>query len=43
VFPWVLSEYEAEKINLADPANYRDLSKPMGALNEKRLKMYIER
>lgn len=43
VFPWVLSNYESETLDLNDPNNYRDLSKPMGAQDEKRLKMYIER
>ena len=31
VFPWVLSDYHSETLNLADPAVYRDLSRPMGA------------
>ena len=31
VFPWVLSDYHSESLNLADPAVYRDLSRPMGA------------
>lgn len=33
VFPWVLKDYQSEKIDLNDPNVYRDLSKPMGALN----------
>lgn len=32
VMPWVLADYRSEKVNLSDPAVYRDLSKPMGAL-----------
>lgn len=32
VFPWVLSDYTLATIDLSDPAVYRDLSKPMGAL-----------
>ena len=43
VFPWVLKEYEAETLDLSDPAVYRDLSKPVGALNDDRLKSFIER
>eukprot|EP01127_Copromyxa_protea_P005440 TRINITY_DN1536_c0_g1_i1.p1 TRINITY_DN1536_c0_g1~~TRINITY_DN1536_c0_g1_i1.p1 ORF type:complete len:3602 (-),score=523.92 TRINITY_DN1536_c0_g1_i1:100-9459(-) len=43
VFPWIIAEYEADKLNLSDPKTFRDLKKPMGALTEKRLKMYIER
>jgi len=37
VFPWVLSDYESETIDLDDPKVYRDLSKPIGALNPDRL------
>jgi len=43
VFPWVLREYEAESIDLNDPASYRDLSKPMGALDEERAETFRER
>jgi hypothetical protein len=35
VFPWVLSDYTSEVIDLNDSKIYRDLSKPMGALSEK--------
>ena len=37
VFPWILSNYDSETIDLEDESNYRDLSKPIGALNEQRL------
>ena len=37
VFPWVLSNYDSKEIDLGDEANYRDLSKPIGALNPERL------
>lgn len=37
VLPWVLSNYTSHVLNLKDPKNYRDLSKPMGALNAERL------
>ena len=44
VFPWVLSDYTSEMVpDLNDPKNYRDLSKPMGALNEQRLSEFQER
>lgn len=43
VFPWILTDYKSPTINLADPAVYRDLSLPVGALNPKRLKMFLER
>lgn len=38
VFPWVLSDYTSSSIDLNSPAVYRDLSKPMGYLNEERWK-----
>ena len=41
VFPWVLSNYTSDEIDLTDSKNYRDLSKPIGALNEQRLKKLI--
>ena len=44
VMPWVLSNYTSEEIpDLTDRSNFRDLSKPMGALNEQRLKEFLER
>eukprot|EP00727_Mastigamoeba_balamuthi_P014685 m51a1_g9842 putative neurobeachin-like protein 2 (2168) ;mRNA; r:1946877-1954862 len=32
VFPWVVADYASERLDLAAPATFRDLSKPMGAL-----------
>ena len=43
VFPWVLSDYESEELDLTDPSVYRDLSKPMGALTEKRAADFASR
>ncbi|XP_045592665.1 protein FAN-like isoform X4 [Procambarus clarkii] len=43
VFPWVLANYVSETLDLSDPGIYRDLSKPIGALNEERLKRLKER
>ncbi|KAJ5075961.1 beige/beach-related [Anaeramoeba ignava] len=43
VFPWILSNYESKSINLSDPKNYRDLSKPIGALNSDRLEKVVKR
>ncbi|OHS94003.1 hypothetical protein TRFO_11500 [Tritrichomonas foetus] len=37
VFPWVIGDYKGSEIDLSKPENYRDLSKPIGALNEKRI------
>ena len=36
VFPWVLADYVSEELDLTDPGVYRDLSKPMGALDNVR-------
>ncbi|KAF1775035.1 PH-BEACH domain [Phytophthora cactorum] len=32
VFPWVLADYDSEILDLSDPNVYRDLRKPMGAI-----------
>lgn len=37
VFPWILSDYHSDSIDLKNPASFRDLSKPIGALNPERL------
>uniref|UniRef100_A0A8C1U3T9 Neurobeachin a n=1 Tax=Cyprinus carpio TaxID=7962 RepID=A0A8C1U3T9_CYPCA len=42
VFPWVLTNYESEDLDLTLPGNFRDLSKPIGALNPKRAVFYAE-
>ena len=44
VFPWVLSDYSSAEIpDLTDKNNFRDLSKPIGALNPDRLEEFLER
>ena len=43
VFPWVLSDYVSDAIDLNDPRVFRDLTKPVGALNPARLRQFIER
>jgi hypothetical protein len=44
VMPWVLSNYTSNEVpDLRDPRNFRDLSKPVGALNPERLADFIER
>ena len=43
VFPWILSDYSSHQLNLADPAIYRDLTKPMGIQNPKHVKEVKER
>ena len=36
VFPWILQDYTSECLDLENPDTYRDLSKPMGALDATR-------
>lgn len=43
VFPWVLCDYVSEELDLDNPAVYRDLSKPMGAIGETRARQFTER
>eukprot|EP00698_Gefionella_okellyi_P004064 TRINITY_DN1378_c0_g1_i1.p1 TRINITY_DN1378_c0_g1~~TRINITY_DN1378_c0_g1_i1.p1 ORF type:complete len:2456 (-),score=520.26 TRINITY_DN1378_c0_g1_i1:2419-9516(-) len=43
VFPWVLTDYISDEIDLNNPRVYRNLAKPIGALNEKRLAQFQER
>ncbi|XP_015229134.1 PREDICTED: lipopolysaccharide-responsive and beige-like anchor protein isoform X4 [Cyprinodon variegatus] len=43
VFPWILTNYESPELDLTLPSNYRDLSKPIGALNPKRAAFFSDR
>lgn len=43
VFPWVIADYTSETIDLTDSRVYRDLSKPIGAINPDRLAQLLER
>mmetsp|Transcript_23765 Transcript_23765/g.36668 ORF Transcript_23765/g.36668 Transcript_23765/m.36668 type:complete len:496 (-) Transcript_23765:94-1581(-) len=43
VMPWVLSNYTSKEIDLNDVNNYRDLSKPMGALCSERLERFRDK
>uniref|UniRef100_A0A8C9U6A5 LPS-responsive vesicle trafficking, beach and anchor containing n=1 Tax=Scleropages formosus TaxID=113540 RepID=A0A8C9U6A5_SCLFO len=43
VFPWVISNYESEELDLTSPSNFRDLSKPVGVLNPRRAAYFSER
>ena len=43
VFPWVLQDYESDNIDLSNPSSYRDLTKPMGAINEERKSQFVRR
>uniref|UniRef100_A0A0K8W1H1 Neurobeachin-like protein 1 n=1 Tax=Bactrocera latifrons TaxID=174628 RepID=A0A0K8W1H1_BACLA len=35
VFPWILSDYTSDVLDLTDPKSFRDLSKPVGVINPK--------
>ncbi|KAK1939307.1 BEACH domain-containing protein lvsC [Phytophthora citrophthora] len=43
VFPWIISDYESATLDLSRRGTYRDLSKPMGALEPSRLKFFVDR
>ena len=43
VMPWVLADYASETINLDDAGIYRDLARPMGALDQSRLARLVRR
>ncbi|XP_036425659.1 neurobeachin-like protein 1 isoform X2 [Colossoma macropomum] len=43
VFPWILSDYISEELDLSDPRVFRDLSKPVAVLNEKNAKAVKEK
>ena len=43
VFPWVLTNYTDPELDLSAPTNYRDLGKPIGAINQSRRQYFVER
>jgi factor associated with neutral sphingomyelinase activation len=44
VFPWVISDYTSDNLNLENTTEvFRDLSKPIGALNDERLQNFESR
>ncbi|XP_052898435.1 WD repeat and FYVE domain-containing protein 3-like [Anopheles moucheti] len=43
VFPWILANYDSTVLDLHEPANFRDLSKPMGAQTKERLDQFLKR
>ena len=42
VFPWVIADYTSESLDLENPRSgtFRDLTKPIGALNPDRLRRF---
>lgn len=43
VFPWILADYTSKSLDLNNPKTFRDLSKPVGALNPSRLEGFRSR
>jgi hypothetical protein len=43
VFPWVLADYTSPALDLSDPKVFRDLARPMGAVNDARWAEFEER
>ncbi|XP_052226575.1 neurobeachin-like isoform X2 [Dreissena polymorpha] len=43
VFPWVIVNYDTDELDLSQPNNFRDLSKPVGALNPSRKEFFEDR
>ena len=43
VFPWVITNYTDTELDLSSPTNYRDLGRPIGALNQSRRQYFEER
>ncbi|KAM6971756.1 protein FAN isoform 2-T2 [Tautogolabrus adspersus] len=43
VFPWVLEDYSSKQLDLTNPSTFRDLSRPVGALNQERLNRLLAR
>lgn len=37
IFPWVIADYLSNSLDLNNPKTFRDLTKPIGALNSERL------
>ncbi|KAJ3430955.1 beige/beach-related [Anaeramoeba flamelloides] len=42
IFPWIFKDYQSKLFDLNDSNRFRDLSKPMGILNEERFKIFLE-
>uniref|UniRef100_F1SHE6 Cytochrome P450 family 20 subfamily A member 1 n=1 Tax=Sus scrofa TaxID=9823 RepID=F1SHE6_PIG len=43
VFPWILQDYTSEELDLNNPSVFRDLSKPIGVVNDKNAKAMREK
>ncbi|KAG9149667.1 hypothetical protein Leryth_017584 [Lithospermum erythrorhizon] len=43
IFPWVLADYSSEVLDFNKSSTFRDLSKPVGALDPKRFEVFEDR
>jgi factor associated with neutral sphingomyelinase activation len=43
VMPWLIADYDSDTLDVTAPATFRDLTKPVGALNADRLASFRER
>lgn len=43
MFPWIIADYDSIELDLQNANTFRDLSKPIGALNKTRLAYFQER
>uniref|UniRef100_A0A3Q0SVF9 Neutral sphingomyelinase activation associated factor n=1 Tax=Amphilophus citrinellus TaxID=61819 RepID=A0A3Q0SVF9_AMPCI len=43
VFPWVIADYTSTRLDMTNADTFRDLSKPVGALNKERLDRLLAR
>ncbi|KAL4566093.1 hypothetical protein LXL04_030203 [Taraxacum kok-saghyz] len=43
VFPWVVADYSSDTLDFSKSSTFRDLSKPVGALNQKRFEVFEDR
>ncbi|XP_071693148.1 BEACH domain-containing protein B isoform X2 [Rutidosis leptorrhynchoides] len=43
IFPWVLADYTSEDLDFNKSSTFRDLSKPVGALDQKRFEVFEDR
>nr|CCA15276.1 nucleotide binding protein putative [Albugo laibachii Nc14] len=43
IFPWILSDYDSKTLDLSRSSSFRDLAKPIGALDPDRLAFFLDR
>jgi WD40 repeat protein len=43
VFPWIIADYESPELDLTNDKTFRDLTKPIGAINPQRLLQLLQR